>query len=85
MLELFAIKSDSNNVRVSFDSAKKIGLFKQHKWDNVRFEAVKNHVKLFTSMILSHSSYLVAHSRFVSVFELFHNKWTQTIEFPKNI
>lgn len=60
-------------------------MLKQNKWEMLKFEAIKNHARLFKTMLLSHSSYLVAHSNFVSVYDLFLNKWTQNIEFESNI
>ena len=67
---VFKINMKEDSARVSFENATNVGPLKKKRWNMVKFNAIKQHIALYTSMVLGPRSFLVSHSNMVSVFDL---------------
>lgn len=76
---------DDPDERVSLDQATVIGRYKRGNWKTLKHDFVKNHFNMFHSMAFCLRAILVAHRRFVSVFDLNQYCWTQTLEFDEPV
>lgn len=58
---------------------------KTQKWDLLKFDAVKNYVNLYSSLILVQTFYIVSYSRMVSIYDLIRNQWTTILDFGSEV
>jgi hypothetical protein len=62
-----------------------LGEIKDKQWDMISFDVIKGYLKLYQSMLLGRRSFLVAHGKQVSVFDLIQNDWIQHIYFNDEV
>lgn len=83
--EIFKINCQDLKGRISFEFATHEGDVKDSKWKLLRFEGLKNYIKLFSGMVLCRLSYLIAHTNMLSIYNMISQQWVDHIEFPATI
>ena len=71
-------------MRFGFDIMKKVGPFKQSKWETTAHIGIQPLIKLVTSVILLNSFFFVAHANAVSVYDLQSLRWCGHLKLPQN-
>jgi hypothetical protein len=84
-LRVYKIDSADSAARVSFSESKDAGPLKKRRWELLSLDAIKYHIRLFNSMSLGRRSFLVSHSKYVSIYDLIKNEWVQHMEFESKV
>jgi len=82
---VYKINSKDTNARVSFEASIDAGPLKPRRWDLLNLDCIKNHARLFNSLILGRRSFLVSHTNFVSIYDLIRNDWVKHMEFDGKV
>jgi hypothetical protein len=71
----YKIRLKRDNKRLGFDVIESLGEYKAKKWEMIQYSIVRAHIRLITDILMLNSSFFVAHSNIISVYNLREEKW----------